>query len=220
MIAPRMAARRTMLTASLMALALVALLTGRMLPLEAQTKPVEQATIEIAAVRDPQLGAQVAIADALGYFKDAGLNVTVRWQQSGADIITLMAAGNQHIGTGGTFTQIVLAGQKLPVKTIAELADISGTQGFALSPGVKLGHPRELEGKKLAFTQGNSQVLILAKLAKTYGFDAGKVTLVNMQPSEGVVAASKGDVQGLLGWQPNLYRLVKLGGTMYVTGTI
>src|SRR5207245_35720 len=101
---------------------------------------IEQKEIEIAAVRDPQLGSQVAIADAFGYFK------------------------------------------------------------------------------KLAFTQGNSQVLILAKLAKIYGFDASKVTLVNMQPSEGVVAASKGDVQGLLGWQPNLFRLVKMGGTMYVTG--
>ena len=40
-----------------------------------------------------------------------------------------------------------------------------------------------------------------------------------MQPSEGVVAASKGDVDGLLGWQPNLYRLVQLGGSMYANGT-
>jgi ABC-type nitrate/sulfonate/bicarbonate transport system substrate-binding protein len=88
-----------------------------------------------------------------------------------------------------------------------------------LSPGVKLSNPRELEGKKLAFTQGNSQVLILAKLAKMYGFDTSKITMVNMNPSEWVVAASKGDVQGLLGWQPNLYRLVTMGGTMYATGT-
>lgn len=181
---------------------------------------IEQPKIEIAAVRDPQLGAQVAIADAYGYFKDEGLEVTVRWTQSGADIITFMAGGNQNIGTGGIFTQIVLAGQRLPVKSIAALADIAGTQGFALSPGVKLASPRDLEGKKLAFTEGNSQVLILAKLAKMYGFDTKKVTLVNMNPSEGVVAASKGDVQGLLGWQPNLYRLTTLGGSMYATRTM
>ncbi|MBS0244710.1 MAG: ABC transporter substrate-binding protein, partial [Proteobacteria bacterium] len=110
-------------------------------------------------------------------------------------------------------------GQKLPVKTISTLADIAETQGFALSPGVKLANPKELEGKKLAYTQGNSQILILAKMAKTYGFDMSKITLVNMNPAEGVVAASKGDVQGLLGWQPNLYRLTSLGGSMYATGT-
>src|SRR6266699_200782 len=129
------------------------------------------ALIVLAAVRDPKLGSQVAIADAFGFFKEVGLTVNVRWQQSAADVITLMAGGNQNLGTGGTFTQIVLGGQKLPVHSICSLADIAGTQGFVLSPGVKLGHPRELEGKKLAFTQGNSKVLILAKLAKIYGFD-------------------------------------------------
>lgn len=179
----------------------------------------EEPKIEIAAVRDPQLGAQVAIAEEFGYFKDEGLDATVHWTQSAADVITVMAGGSQYIGTGGVFTEVVFRGQDLPIKIIAALADIAETQGFALSPGVKLSSPRELEGKKLAFTQGNSQVLILAKLAKIYGFDTSKITLVNMNPSEGVVAASKGDVQGLLGWQPNLYRLVTLGGTMYATGT-
>jgi len=54
-------------------------------------------------------------------------------------------------------------------------------------------------------------------MAKQFGIDQSKITMVNLNPSEGVVAASKGDVHGLLGWQPNLHRLVKLGGTMYVT---
>lgn len=180
---------------------------------------IEQPSFEIAAVRDPQLGSQIAIADAHGYFKDEGLTVTVRWNQSAADILTLMAGGSQNIGTGGAFTQIVFAGQKLPIKTIATLADIAETQGFALGPNVKLSNPKDLEGKKLAYTQGNSQILILAKMAAMYGFDMSKITLVNMQPSEGVVATSKGDVMGFLGWQPNLYRVTAMGGSMYANGT-
>ncbi|HWX60888.1 ABC transporter substrate-binding protein [Bradyrhizobium sp.] len=180
---------------------------------------IEQASFEIAGVRDPQLGAQLAIAEHYGYFKDEGLTVTIHWNQSGADTLTVMAGGSQPIGVGGAFTQIVFSGQKLPIRAISALADIAPTQGFALSPDVKLTSPKELEGKKLAWTQGNSQILILAKLAKVYGFDMKKVTLVNMNPSEGVVAASKGDVDGLLGWQPNLYRLIQLGGTMYTTAT-
>jgi len=180
---------------------------------------VEQSTIEIAGVRDPQLGAQLAVAEYYGYFKDEGLNATTHWNQSAADTLTVMAGGSQSIGVGGAFTQIVFSGQKLPIKVIAALADIAPTQGFALSPGVKLSSPKELEGKKLAWTQGNSQILILAKLAQVYGFDMKKITLVNMNPAEGVVAASKGDVDGLLGWQPNLYRLISMGGTMYTTAT-
>jgi NitT/TauT family transport system substrate-binding protein len=117
------------------------------------------------------------------------------------------------------FGAVVFGGQDLPIKIITPLADIAGTQGFVLSPGVKLANPRELEGKKLAFIRGNSQVLILAKMAKMFNIDTTKITMVNMNPAEGVVAASKGDVQGLLGWQPNLYRLTQLGGTLYATGT-
>jgi len=56
-------------------------------------------------------------------------------------------------------------------------------------------------------------------MAKMFDFDMAKVPLVNMNQAEGVVAASKGDVQGLLGWQPNLYRLTTMGGTLYATGT-
>lgn len=180
---------------------------------------IEQASFEIAGVRDPQLGAQLAIAEHYGYFKDEGLTVKTNWNQSAADTLTVMAGGSQPFGVGGAFTQIVFSGQKLPIRAISALADIAPTQGFVLSPGVKLSSPKELEGKKLAWTQGNSQILILAKLAKVHGFDMKKVTLVNMNPSEGVVAASKGDVDGLLGWQPNLYRLIQLGGTMYTTAT-
>jgi ABC-type nitrate/sulfonate/bicarbonate transport system substrate-binding protein len=179
---------------------------------------IETSSFEFIGVRDPQLGAQLAIADHYGLFKEQGLDVSVRWTQSGADTLTIMGGGAANIGVAGIFAQVVLSGQKLPVRTISSLADMAETQGFVLSPGVKLLHPRELEGKRIAHTQGNSQIMLLAKLAQLYGFDHSKVELVNMNQSEGVVAASKGDVDGLLGFQPNLYRLVQMGGTLYVTG--
>jgi len=178
----------------------------------------ETTTFDIIAVRDPQLGAQMALAVEFDLFRPQGITPNVRWTQSAADTLTIMGGGSAPVGTGGSFTQVVFGGQRLPIRTISALADIAETQGFVLAPGVRLSHPRELEGKRIAFTQGNSQVLLLAKLASLYGFDQSKVQLVNMQQSEGVVAASRGDVAGLMGWQPNLYRLVALGGTMYCTG--
>jgi ABC-type nitrate/sulfonate/bicarbonate transport system substrate-binding protein len=45
---------------------------------------IEQSTIEITGVHDPQLGAQLAIAEHYGYFKDAGLDATIHWNQSAA----------------------------------------------------------------------------------------------------------------------------------------
>jgi NitT/TauT family transport system substrate-binding protein len=97
---------------------------------------------------------------------------------------------------------------------------MAGTQGFVLSPNVKLASPKELEGKKLGYTNGNPQILILAKLASKYGFDMKKVSLVNMLPSEGLVAAEKGDIAGFLSFEPFLSRLVALGGSRYATGRL
>jgi hypothetical protein len=74
---------------------------------------LEESKVEIAAVRDPQLGAQIAIANEFGYFKDEGLDATVHWNQSGADVITVMAGGSQYIGTGGVFAEVVFGGQDL-----------------------------------------------------------------------------------------------------------
>src|SRR4051794_8176517 len=59
---------------------------------------IEQPSFEIAGVRDPQLGAQLAIAEHYGYFKDEGLNVTTHWNQSAADTLTVMAGGSQPFG--------------------------------------------------------------------------------------------------------------------------
>jgi NitT/TauT family transport system substrate-binding protein len=175
--------------------------------------------VVIAGVRDPQIGAQLAIAQEYKFFKEVGLDdVLIHWNQSSGDTLTLMAGG-VGLGVGAAFQQVVFSGQNMPVRTISSLADIAGTQGFALSPGVKLASPKELEGKKLAYTQGSSQILLLAKLAEVYKFDMAKVTLVNMEQSEGIVAASRGDVSGLLGWEPNLFRLVTMGGSMYATGS-
>jgi NitT/TauT family transport system substrate-binding protein len=209
-----MPTRRTLLAATGLAATGAALVPSRARAADA----LETTKVEIAGVRDPQLGAQMAIAQQYDYFKEQGLDVLIHWNQSAADTLTTMASG-LNVGVGGVFQEVVFSGQKLPIRIISALADIAETQGFALAPGVKLSSPKELEGKKLAFTQGNSQILLIAKLADMFKFDMSKVTLVNMNQSEGIVAASKGDVSGLLGWQPNLYRLVTLGGTMYATGT-
>ena len=184
---------------------------------KAQEKP-EQTDIEIIATRDTQTSAQLAIADSMGYLKDEGLNVTIHWVQSGGDVIQLLGSGTQYLSGGSTFVAVILAAQHVPVKIVASLADMAGTQGLALGPGVKLASPRDLEGKKLAYTEGNPQTIILAKLAANSGMDLSKVALLNMQPADGIVAASRGDVAGLLSFQPNLFRLVSMGGSMYATG--
>lgn len=172
---------------------------------------------EVLGVRDPQLGMQIAVAQQYGLFREEGIDITWRWMQSGGEVLTVMGGGFP-IGIGTPFGQIALASQNIDVTILTAMADIADTQGLVLAPGVTASHPRELEGKRCAFTQGNNSPLILERLARRYGFDHGKIRMINMAPSEGVVAASRRDVDMLLSWQPFLHRLTTMGGTLYVTG--
>lgn len=178
---------------------------------------LELAKFDILGVRDPQLGMQLAVADAYGLFKEEGLDVTVRWQQASGDVLTIMGSGFP-LGIGNPFSQMVLSSHNVPVKIIAALADISGAQGIVTAPNFHPAQPSDLEGKRCAFTEGTNGPLMLVGLGRRYGFDSAKIHMINMNPSEGVVAASRGDVDLLLSWQPNLFRLMTLGGRLYVTG--
>lgn len=182
-----------------------------------QTTKPELSDVQIIGVRDPQLGMQLAVADYLSLFKQEGLNVSIAWQQSSGDLLNIMGGGSP-IGTGNPLTQIILAARGIPARMLCAFADIAGGQGVVLAPGVHLNSPKEMEGKKCAFTEGANNPLILSGLAKRYGFDVSKIHMINMEPSEGVVAASRGDVDMLLSWQPFLYRLQQLKGTLYATG--
>lgn len=177
----------------------------------------ELTKFELLGVRDPQLGMQLALADYFKLFQAEGIDVTVRWQESSGDMLSIMGGGFP-IGVGNPLSQIILASRNIPVKILCAFADISGGQGLVLAPGFHPASPADLVGKRCAFTEGTNNPLILSHLAEKYHFDVKKIRMMNMEPSEGVVAASRGDVDMLLSWQPFLYRLQQLNGTLYVTG--
>lgn len=179
---------------------------------------IEDPKFAIAGVRDPQLGAQVIVASYFKLFATAGLDPQIDWHQSAGDVLVTMGSGSVPVGTASPLAVVILHAQNVPVKMIAGIADITDTQGLVLRPGLTLSHPRELEGKRIVHTEGNIQILMLSKLAKMYDFDTKKVQLININQSEGVVAAAGGEVDGLLGWQPNLFRVVQAGGKLFVTG--
>ncbi len=180
---------------------------------------IEQPKLDIGGNRDPQLGAQITIAVAKDYFKAEGLDVTVRWTDTGGDLLPLFAGGAINVGGLSLSSIAALNARGVPVKGVCALCDFSGTQGLVLRPGLKLSNPKELAGLKLAAPPSNPHEMALALLGKRYGFDSKSIKIVYMQPSEAIVAASRGDVDGALTFQPHLSRLVQMGGTLYFTGT-
>lgn len=193
-------------------------LAGAALPAFAAEKP-ELSTIEIGGNRDPQLGAQIIVAHLKNYFKEEGVDVTVRWTDTSGDLLPLMASGSINLAGLGMANIANLIARGVPARAISGLCDYSGTQALVLRPGLKLNGPKNLAGRKFAAPTTSPHEVAIAELGQRYGFDASTVTLARMQPSEGVVAAARGDVDGVLTYPPFLGRILDMGGTLYFTGS-
>jgi ABC-type nitrate/sulfonate/bicarbonate transport system substrate-binding protein len=180
--------------------------------------PVEQKSLEIGGNRDPQLGAHIAIAVNKGYFGEEGMDVKVHWTQVSGDLQPLLAGGAINVVGFGMHSTINLRARKVPLRAVCALCEYSGTQGLVLAPGKKLASPAELVGKRIAAPNQAPHEMALAKLGKQYGFDHKKIIVVRMEPSESISAMARGDVDGALTFQPHLYKLVQMGGTLYFTG--
>lgn len=200
----------------------LALMAGSALATIGQARaagPLEQTAITIGGNRDPQLGAQIIVAHLKNYFKDEGLDASVSWTDTSGDLLPLMASGSINIAGIGIANLANLVARGVPIRGISSLCDYSGTQGLVLRPGLTLDSPKGLAGRKFAAPTTSPHEMAIGELGQRYGFDASTVTLARMQPSEGVVAAARGDVDGVLTYPPFLGRILDMGGKLYFTGS-
>src|SRR5258708_23490507 len=179
--------------------------------------PPEVTDVESWAVRDPQEAAAIALADQLGYYKDEGLNVTVKWIVSGTDMANLVATGQVNFYGESASTAAQLLDKNISIHYVMPLADIGGTQCVVIGPNVTLKSPKDLEGKKIGMAAGAGVALAINSMAKQYGVDVSKITFVNLQPPAMAPALAKGDIDAMAVWQPLVFACIKLGGKLYLT---
>jgi ABC-type nitrate/sulfonate/bicarbonate transport system substrate-binding protein len=184
----------------------------------AATQPPEVTQIEIWAVKDPQEAAQIALADVLGYYKDEGLDATVKWIVSGTDMPSLAASGQVNFYGEGNFTTAILRDKNVDMRYVMRTADISGTQSFVLGPNAKVSSPKDLEGKKVGMAAGAGVSVAIANMAKQYNIDYDKIQFVNLQPPDQAPALARGDIDAMAVWEPWSLAGRKLGGRVYFTG--
>jgi ABC-type nitrate/sulfonate/bicarbonate transport system substrate-binding protein len=185
----------------------------------AQGKP-EVTEIEAWLVRDPQMSAQFAVADQMGYFKEQGLKLTPRWYIAGTDLPSMWGAGNIHLGTATATMVVPIAGAGQAIYSIAPQSDVAGTQQVVLGKkGQELVRtPKDIEKLKIGMPKGASVTMAIQAMAKDAGADFSKIQFVNLSPPDAVTALAKGDIDAMAAWAPWVFNAVKQGGRVYFTG--
>jgi NitT/TauT family transport system substrate-binding protein len=186
----------------------------------AQGKP-EVTEVEAWLVRDPQMSAQFAVADQMGFFKEQGIKVNPRWYIAGTDLPSMWGAGNIHLGTATATMVVPIAAAGQAIYSIAPQSDIAGTQQIVLGKKGQeiVRSPKDFEKLKVGMPKGASVTMAIQAFARDNGVDFAKVQFVNLAPPDSVTALAKGDIDAMAGWAPWVFNAVKqAGGKVYFTG--
>ncbi len=204
----------------LVALLAALLVAGAAAPALAQ-KP-EKSEIDAWLVRDPQMSAQFAVADQMGFFKAEGIKVNPRWYINGPDLPSMWGAGNIDIATATATMVIPIAAAGQPVYNIATQSDIAGTQQVIIGKRAQqaIKSAKDFEKLKVGMPKGASVTMAIENMARATGVDFTKIQFVNLAPPDAITALAKGDIDAMAAWAPWVFNAVKqAGGKVYFTGS-
>jgi NitT/TauT family transport system substrate-binding protein len=124
------------------------------------------------------------LARERGYFREAGLDVTIDQGEGSAATVTRLMAGTYDAGFGD-MNAIIQQAANRPGEAPLMVYQIYNKAPFALL--VKAGSPiralRDLEGRSLGGPAGSSALLMWPLLARLNGLDVAKTRIVNMSPT-------------------------------------
>lgn len=202
-------------------MAMVALLAG--CGQKEVSNSTEQGGLEVKEITawgviDPQISAQQIIAKKMGFFKEEGLEVTNKLQQSGTEIGPMVAGGSAQVSFESTYTDISLASNNISMTLIAPMANIGGTQAVVASSGLDINSAQDLEGLKIGMAPGSGVLIAIRKMADELGVDINSFKFVKLQPADQIIALEKGDIDLMACWEPWVSKAIALDGKILFSG--
>ncbi len=178
--------------------------------------------IEIWGVYDPNISAQLALADRLNLFtRETGLNVTCRFIESGTTMAddVVNAAHPPFAVTQTPITALLLHEYGLQNKIVAPLADIAGAQQVIIRKASGIQRPQDLEGKPIGMAHGAAVMLALKNMAKDCNLNLAELRIVDLLPHEQIEAFQAGQLDVIASWEPWTTKAQVLGGEMFFSGS-
>jgi NitT/TauT family transport system substrate-binding protein len=117
-----------------------------------------------------------------GYYKAEGLEMQLAEGNGAQNVLKALAAGNEQFGYGPGVAAAQAVTQGLPVKVVA-LYQTSAPMGVIAFPETLLKTPKDLEGKRLAVSVGETFGDMIRPFTRINNVDLSKIQLVQMDSS-------------------------------------
>lgn len=178
----------------------------------------EMEELTLMGVRDAQISAAQIIAEKNGYFEEEGVLVTNHLIENGPEMGSMIAGGSAPISLMSNFLSITMKASDVPIKVVAVLDQMAGTQAMVGAPGLKLESAKDLEGLKIGMPNGAEVYYAIKSMGEELGVDVSKIDYINIGPSDGLAALQRGDIDALAAWEPFITKGTQAGGEFILSG--
>ena len=144
----------------------------------------------------PNAGFAAALAE--GYYKDAGLDVTIVQGNGSGNTAQLVANGRAQLAYADAVAVSQLIAKGAPMKIVATIYQSNPNAVMALKKaGIK--SVADLKGKKVGVPSGSSQTTMLPLLLKSNNLKESDINMIDMPVASMVPALLQGQVDAVLG---------------------
>jgi NitT/TauT family transport system substrate-binding protein len=167
------------------------------------------------------------IADAKGYFKEAGLDVQFNAFDSAAKMVAPLGAGQLDVGAGAASSGLYNAVERgIKLRVVADKARNAPGYGFqsfmvrkALIDDGSVKSLADLKGRKVAIVAAaSSDASVLDQAMRSAGLDFADVEKVYLGFSQHLAAFQNGAIDASITTEPTVSALIKAGVAVRLTG--
>ena len=144
----------------------------------------------------PNAGFEAALAQ--GFYKDAGLDVTIVQGNGSANTSQLVANGRAQLAYADAVSVMQLIAKGAPMKIIATVYQSNPNALMSLKKA-DIKSFQDLKGKKVGVPSGSSQTTMLPLLLKANNLKESDINMIDMPVASMVPALLQGQVDAVLG---------------------
>jgi NitT/TauT family transport system substrate-binding protein len=139
------------------------------------------------------------VAHQQGFYRDAGLDVTISPGKGSGTTAQLVASKATQIGFSDGFVVGSSIAKGMAIKTVGSIYRRDPAAIMVLADSA-IKTPKDLEGKNLAMTAGSGQFMQWPAFVKGAGIDGSKIQIVNVDPAGVGPALVSGKVPAIGGY--------------------
>jgi len=177
------------------------------------TGPVEKINLGVVAVESSSL---VYIADALGMFKQHGLDATIIDFPDGVKASDDVLKNRIDVAAVADFIFVTRSFQRDDLRIFGTIFR-GDTFEIIARKDRGITKPAHLRGRRIGLTRGTVLDFFMGTFLSTHSISAENVRLVDMKPSEIMAAISSGSVDAVYAWEPYAGQIRNTLGSNAVT---